>query len=136
MTILTRSIPSIMSTDPGPQNTFTVGFENILFIVCETAIIYCFSSEEQSRALAETPECLLPSDGEWMLFRGSISPCPIPFLSVSHPGLCSRFHLNTQEAFIRQDPVRVLSVSCPGMCSRTLRRLNKFIQTHPTLTHF
>lgn len=68
MTILIRSIPSIMSTDPGPQTTFSVGFENILFIVCEIAIIYSFSSEEQSRALAETPERLLPSDGEWMLF--------------------------------------------------------------------
>lgn len=119
MTILKRFI---MSTDPGPQNTFSVGFENILFIVCEIEIIYRFSSEEQSKALAETPERLSPSDGvardgirsgqdngEWMLVRGSISPCLIPFLSLSHPSLCSRFHLNTQEAFIRQVPVRFLS---------------------------
>lgn len=63
MTILIRFIPSIMSTDPGPQNTFSVGFENILFIVCEIAIIYSFSSEEQSRVLAETRERLTPSDG-------------------------------------------------------------------------
>lgn len=52
-----------MSTDPGPQNKLSVDFENILFIVCEIAIIYRFSSEEQSRALVETPERLLPSDG-------------------------------------------------------------------------
>lgn len=121
MTTLIRFIPSIMSTDPGPQNTISVGFENILFIVCEIAIIYRFSSEEQSRALAETRKRLTLSvgverdgiwsgqdNGEWMLVRGSISPCLIPFLSVSHSGLCSCFHLNTQEAFFRQVPVRVL----------------------------